>query len=270
MIAALGVALLLAFEAVSPLRRQRYPKLRRTGRNLSIAAISTLVVQGLERPIITTLCRSVERRKWGLLQRWRLPKQARLALAVVLMDYTLYVWHVLTHKVPLLWRFHQVHHIDLDLDASTAVRFHFGELALSIPYRIAQVALLGIDRGSFSLWQKFLLPSILFHHSNLRLPRRLETVLGWVIATPRMHGIHHSTIRQERDSNWSSGLAIWDVLHGTLHPPVPQPAIEIGVQPYHSPHEVTLGQVLAIPFRPVKRVKGSPSRCASAAVSRPD
>lgn len=244
----LSLAALLMLEVARPLRRQRHPRLRRTARNLSMAALSALVLQEFERPIILSLCRTIERRGWGLLQLWPLPKQARFALAVLLMDYTLYVWHVLTHKVPLLWRFHQAHHIDLDLDASTALRFHFGEIALSIPYRAAQVALLGIDRRSFSLWQTCLLPSILFHHSNLCLPRRLEAVLGWIIVTPRMHGIHHSTIRQERDSNWSSGLAIWDVLHGTLRRNVPQAVIEVGLEPYRAPADVTLGKILAVPF----------------------
>lgn len=248
MIAAFGLAVLLALEAARPLRRQRCPKLRRDGRNLSMAALNALVLQGLEQPIISTLCRNIERRGWGLLQLWRLPERARRVLAVVLMDCTLYAWHVLTHKVPLLWRFHKVHHIDLDLDASTAVRFHFGEIVLSIPYRVAQVTLLGIDRRCFSLWQKCLLPSILFHHSNLRLPRGLEAVLGWIIVTPRMHGIHHSTDRAERDTNWSSGLAIWDLLCGTLRRDVPQSAIDIGVEPYRSPEDVTLGKMLAVPF----------------------
>ena len=108
------------------------------------------------------------------------------------MDYTLYVWHILTHRVPLLWRFHAVHHVDLDLDASTALRFHFGELAVSVPYRAAQIALLGVDAEALSYWQMFLSLSVLFHHSNVRLPREFESVLSWFVVTPRMHGIHHS------------------------------------------------------------------------------
>src|SRR5215208_1822575 len=103
------------------------------------------------------------------------------------MDYTLYLWHMLTHRVPALWRFHQVHHCDLDMDASTALRFHFAEMAISVPYRAAQVAVLGVAPRPLSIWQTFLFVSILFHHSNLRLPLWLERRLSWMIVTPRMH-----------------------------------------------------------------------------------
>ena len=114
---------------------------------------------------------------------------------MLLMDYTLYVWHVLTHRVPALWRFHAVHHIDLDLDASTAVRFHFGELTLSTPWRVAQVVVIGTSPLALSIWQTGLLMSILFHHSNVELPLAIERRLGRVFVTPRMHGIHHSQVR---------------------------------------------------------------------------
>ena len=90
--------------------------------------------------------------------------------SILLLDYTLYIWHVLTHRVPFLWRFHLPHHVDLDLDASTALRFHFGEMMLAVPYRLLQVTLFGIDYRTYSIWQTFLFACILFHHSNLRLP----------------------------------------------------------------------------------------------------
>ena len=169
---------------------------------------------------------------------------------MLLMDYTLYVWHVLTHRVPTLWRFHAVHHIDLDLDASTAVRFHFGELTLSTPWRVAQVVVIGTSPLALSIWQTGLLMSILFHHSNVELPLRLERRVGRVFVTPRMHGIHHSQVRDETDSNWSSGLTLWDWLHGTLRLNVPQRAITIGVPAFQDPDDVTLPKMVALPFVP--------------------
>jgi sterol desaturase/sphingolipid hydroxylase (fatty acid hydroxylase superfamily) len=241
-------ALLAWSERRRPLRRAVEPKLTREGRNLAVASVGALALQLAERPLVGKLTALVERRRWGLLGRASLPAWVEVALAVVLLDYTLYLWHVLTHRAPFLWRFHGAHHVDLDLDASTALRFHFGELLLSVPWRAAQVLALGVSPLSFSAWQTFLLLSIMFHHSNLRLPLGVERVMNWLVVTPRMHGIHHSIVRGEADSNWSSGLTVWDRLHGTLSLNVPQEDIVIGVPAYRRPEEVVLKEVLALPF----------------------
>ena len=169
-------------------------------------------------------------------------------VSIALLDYTLWIWHRANHGVPLLWRFHLVHHIDLDLDASTALRFHFGEMALSVLFRALQVILIGPTPDALSIWQNVLFGSILFHHSNLRLPLDCERLLTLVIVTPRMHGIHHSTHRGEADSNWSSLLSVWDRLHGTYRMDRPADAIVIGVPAYQDPAEVTLGRMLLLPF----------------------
>jgi sterol desaturase/sphingolipid hydroxylase (fatty acid hydroxylase superfamily) len=165
-----------------------------------------------------------------------------------LLDYTLYVWHVLTHRVPWLWRMHVVHHADLDLDVSTAVRFHCAEMIVSVAWRAGQVVLIGVSPLALSVWQTLVLLSVLFHHSNVRLPIATERWLNRFIVTPRMHGIHHSVIEDETNSNWSSGLTIWDRLHGTLRLGVPQENILIGVPAYRRPDEVTLGKLVTMPF----------------------
>jgi sterol desaturase/sphingolipid hydroxylase (fatty acid hydroxylase superfamily) len=241
-------ALLAWAERRRPLRRAVEPKTTREGRNLAVAAVGALALQLTERPLTEKLTALVEGRRWGLLKRVSLPAWLEVALAVVLLDYTLYLWHVLTHRSPLLWRFHVAHHVDLDLDASTALRFHFGELLLSVPWRAAQVLALGVSPLSLSAWQTFLLLSIMFHHSNVRLPLGVERAVNLLLVTPRMHGIHHSTVREETDSNWSSGLTVWDRLHGTLRLNVPQEGIEIGVPAYRRPEEVELLKVLSMPF----------------------
>src|SRR5919198_2117782 len=164
----------------------------------------------------------------GFLQSFPVPGFLRPIFAIVLLDYTLYLWHVLTHRVPLLWRFHAIHHADRDLDVTTAVRFHVGEMALSIPFRAAQVRAIGASPRALTLWQALLLASILFHHSNLRLSERADRGLSCLVVTPRLHGIHHAVDPRLRESNWSNGLALWDVLHGTRMAGVPQP--EIGLQ----------------------------------------
>jgi len=240
--------LLTWLERRRPLRREVEPKLTRTARNLVVAGIGAVALQLTERPVALELAALIERHNLGLLKLLRLPVWLEIALAVALLDYTLYVWHVLTHKVPFMWRFHVAHHVDLDLDASTALRFHFGELALSVPWRAAQLIIIGVSPIAYSTWQILVFLSIMFHHSNVELPISLERWLNRLIVTPRMHGIHHSIVREETNSNWSSGLTIWDRLHGTLRLNVPQDKITIGVPAYRGPEDVELLKILPMPF----------------------
>lgn len=239
---------LMWLENRRPLRRRTESKLRRDARNLAVAGVSALALRMTEAPMAERLTKLVEQRRVGLLKAVRLPVWLETALAILLLDYTLYLWHVLTHRSPFLWRFHRAHHADLDLDASTALRFHFAEMLLSVPWRAGQITLIGVSPLSFSTWQTLLFLSILFHHSNVRLPIELERKLVRFVVTPRMHGIHHSTLREETDSNWSSGLTLWDRLHGTLRLDVPQDSVVIGIPDYRDPHEVSLLEVLAMPF----------------------
>ena len=240
--------LLVWLERRRPLRRAVEPKLRREARNLAVAAVGAAALRVTEKPVADALTALVERRRRGLLKLLGLPAWLEVALAVVLLDYTLYLWHVLTHRVPFLWRFHVVHHLDLDLDASTALRFHFAELVLSVPWRAGQILLIGVSPLALSAWQTLLFLSILFHHSNVELPLGLERRLNYFVVTPRMHGIHHSVVKEETDSNWSSGLAAWDRLHGTLRLDVPQTEVTIGVPAYRDPEEVGLSEILKLPF----------------------
>lgn len=239
---------LVWLERRRPLRAARESKLERSARNLAVAAAGAAALRLTEAPLTERLTALVERERVGLLKLARLPAWVEVAAALVLLDYTLYLWHVLTHRVPFLWRFHVVHHIDLDLDATTALRFHFAELMLSVPWRAAQVLCVGVSPLALSVWQTLLMLSVLFHHSNVRLPAGLERRLNLFVVTPRMHGIHHSTVREETDSNWSSGLTLWDRLHGTLRLDVPQDAIDIGVPGYREPREVGLTSMLTLPF----------------------
>src|SRR4029079_7727344 len=170
------------------------------------SAVSVAVIQIADRPLTRRAAAIVEARRWGLTPRLGLPRWAEEALAFLLLDYTLWVWHVLTHRWAPLWSYHAVHHVDLDLDASTGIRFHPVEMLASVPWRLAQVLLIAAWPRALGGWQSALFLSVLFHHSNLRLPLALERALALAITSPRQHGIQHAASRAEMDSNWSSLL----------------------------------------------------------------
>lgn len=231
-----------------PLRREIEPQLPHNARNFAIASAAGAATVLLEKPVTDRLTKYVEKEKIGLLKIFRLPKFLETALAVVLLDYTLYLWHVLTHKVSFLWRFHKIHHADLDLTASTAIRFHFGEISISVLFRAGQILLIGVSPNALQIWQTLLLMSVFFHHSNLRLPKNFERRLEKIITTPRLHGIHHSIVEDEMNSNWSSGLSWWDYLHGTFRDDVKQDEITIGVKEFDDINAVLLEEMLLEPF----------------------
>ena len=239
---------MLFAERIAPLRRAVETKLRRVARNLSMGGVSLAIMTLLQAPLLRPAASWIVRERVGLLQAVHWPRWIETIVAIVLLDYTLWWWHWANHRVPFFWRFHLVHHIDRDLDTSTALRFHVGELALSIPVRAAQMVIIGVDPQALWLWQTILFGSILFQHANVRLPLRVERVLVWLVVTPRMHGIHHSDRLNESNSNWSNLLSCWDYLHRTILLNVPQPDITIGVPAYSEASDVTIGRMLLLPF----------------------
>lgn len=236
-------------ETVRPLRRRIEPRVRRGIRNFATGAMSLAVVTLLQAPVLAPVAAWVAAGRIGLLNVVLLPPAASIPIAILLLDYTLWHWHRWNHRVPFLWRFHLVHHVDRDMDATTGVRFHFGEMGFSVLFRALQIAAIGPSPAAVWIYQSLLFASVLFHHSNTRLPLGVERVLVRVIVTPRMHGIHHSDWKNETDSNWSSLLSAWDYLHGTAVLSVPQNEVEIGVPAYRRPEDVTLPRILAMPFR---------------------
>ncbi len=242
------VAVLIWLETKRALRTPHENKLVRDVRNFSVAAAAGVVMQFAEVPVAFKLAELAQTKHWGILPWLPVHPAVRVVLAIAALDYTLYWWHFLTHRVPVLWRFHQVHHIDRDMDASTALRFHFGEIAISIVFRAAQMLVIGPTPAAVAAWQMFLFTCIVFHHSNVRMPVEWERRLARIVVTPRLHGIHHSVVADEVNSNWSSGLTIWDWLHATLRTDVPQDELRLGVAGFLSDRDSHLGRILALPF----------------------
>jgi sterol desaturase/sphingolipid hydroxylase (fatty acid hydroxylase superfamily) len=260
------LGLTLGLEAVRPLRRRVEAAGRHVLRNVGLAVLSLAVLTLLQTPILLPLTEWARRERVGVLNLVPLPTGIGLLLGILMLDYTLWHWHRINHVWPFLWRFHIVHHIDLDLDASTALRFHFGEMALSVVYRVLQVVVIGPSALAVGVWQLLLFVSILFHHSNLRLPLGLERALVRVVVTPRMHGIHHSVYRGEMSSNWSSLLSVWDYLHRTVVLGIPQDEVTIGVPTCREPPQVTLPRILIRPFESHPEDYGPASRVTRSGV----
>ncbi len=261
------VAGLLLWEYRKSLRRVVDSKLKRDTRNLAVAGLAAAAMQFVEFPVAMALAVRAQETQSGLLQIGPAPEWVKLIAAIALLDYTLYIWHRLTHRVAFLWRFHQVHHVDREMDASTALRFHFGEITLSVAFRVAQIWVIGPAPWSYAAWQMFLFLCILFHHANIRLPLAWERRLARIIVTPRLHGIHHSVIPEEVNSNWSSGLTVWDWLHGTLRTNVPQASIIIGVEGLRDDRDQELGNILSLPFRAAASVTPMPISRSSQPIS---
>ncbi|MFZ1743123.1 MAG: sterol desaturase family protein [Pontixanthobacter sp.] len=237
---------ILLAERKSPLRKQDKPAIPRNIRNLAMGAGCAVIVAAVEEPLTQAIAQKNLEEKRGFAQ-W-LPRPLRLVGGIAAMDYGFYWWHVATHKVPFLWRFHRVHHIDPDMDASTAVRFHPVDMLVSLPWRLAQVRLSGVSPKALRYWRGFFNLSILFHHSNMKLPDGMDEKLSAILTTPKMHGIHHSNITEQSDTNFTSGISLWDRLHGTFCDDVAQGDIDIGVDDARQ-NDIELGSALLAPFR---------------------
>ena|SRR5687767_2439928 len=183
------------------------------------------------------------------------PAWMKFVLAFLLLDYSNYIWHILLHKLPILWRFHLVHHTDLDLDISTSFRFHFGEMIGSIFFRGAAIILIGASPLMVLIYEIVFEAATQFHHSNTKLPFRLEKALNIFIVTPRMHGIHHSMVKKETDSNYSIIFSFWDRIHKTIRLNKHQNEIVTGVPAYADERELTIGKLLKLPFTSIRKWK---------------
>lgn len=240
---------LCVLERVAPLRIRKRPTLRRILVNAGVAVPAGVVSAGLIVPTATAMLAWTGSSGFGLLEWLALPAAIELVLGFVLLDLAFYWWHRANHDLPILWRFHAAHHVDPDLDVTTAARFHFGEMLFSVGFQAVQIAILGVPIAAYIAYQVVFEAGTLFHHSNWRLPRRLERLLSLLVVTPRTHGIHHSQIRAEVSSNFSVVFNLWDRLHRTLRLDVPQERIVVGIPAYDAPQDNHLGHVLGQPFR---------------------
>ena len=239
---------LLTIETRFPLRQAKQPKTKRLAINVGVSAVALAVGGYIVAPIAFSLSMRSTEKSFGLLHTVPLPFPVDLLVGFLLMDLSFYYWHRANHVIPLLWRFHNVHHVDPDLDVSTSYRFHFGEVLFSAGFRALQVYLLGISILTYLVYELFFQSATMFHHSNAQLPITFERGFNKVFVTPRMHGIHHSMIKEETNSNYSVIFSWWDSMHATRNLHVRQAEIVIGVPAYSNREDNNFFSLLVLPF----------------------
>lgn len=240
-------------ETLLPRRERRYPRGQRWWTNFGVLASSFLAVSVVTFVIpITAALAAVwaEAEGWGLFRLLELPVWIEWIIAFLVLDFVIWAQHVVTHKVPVLWRVHRVHHTDEDIDATTAIRFHPVEIVLSIFVKAAAVVLLGPPVVLVVIFEAFVNGSAMFNHANLRLPDRVDRWLRLFVVTPDMHRVHHSADNSETDSNFGFALSIWDRIFRTYtaQPKLGHVGMTIGLAEWQDEAPTRFWWSLGLPF----------------------
>lgn len=246
-------ALFALLEVVVPRKERTQPRSTRWVTNWAMTIANTLTLRAMAfvLPVMAVgAAVDAEANGWGLLNRIDLGTVPETVLAILFFDFAIWAQHLITHKVPILWRLHRVHHADRDIDVTTAIRFHPVEIALSMLLKIGLVYLIGPSALAIILFEILLNGTAMFNHANMRLPLGLDAVLRLVLVTPDMHRVHHSVHRREHDSNYGFALSIWDRLFRTYiaQPEDGHDRMTIGLQ-WQDDKPSRLGWSLALPFR---------------------
>lgn len=245
-----GFALLALWEAASSRRTLRVPRLRRWPHNLLLTFLNTLVLRLVFPGGALTAAWWAQDHHFGLFQRVAFPPSFSIPFAVITLDFFIYVQHRLFHAVPLLWKFHRMHHTDLEVDVTTGTRFHTVEMILSMAIKYGLVLALGAPPFGVFLFELILNLTSMFSHSNIGLPLGSDAILRIFIVTPDMHRIHHSVFPIETNSNFGFNLSVWDRFLGTYRPQPRdnQEKMRIGLEIFRDLRYLSLGRLLAQPF----------------------
>ena len=224
---------------------------KRQAVNIGLVVFNTAVLRLLFPLLAVGLAVIIHDAGGGLFGWLDWPLWISIPLAVILLDAAIYWQHRLMHQIPLLWRLHRVHHADLGFDATTGVRFHPLEIALSMLIKLGLIWLLGPHPVAVLVFEILLAAGALFTHADFALPRKLDKRLRWLVVTPSMHRIHHSTWQPETDSNYGFHLSIWDRLFGsyTVDPREDERHMAVGLESFREQRDQGLIALLINPFR---------------------
>ncbi|HRD77653.1 MAG TPA: sterol desaturase family protein [Hyphomicrobiaceae bacterium] len=250
--------LMAALELAWPRRRLGWSKAKRWVTNLSIVGLGAALVRVFSAiaaltavPIVATLAAAwAEARGIGLLNMVAWPAGLEVLFAVVILDFAIWLQHLLAHRIELLWLFHRMHHADVDFDVTTALRFHPVEIGLSMLYKVVWVVALGASPLAVLIFEVVLNALAMFNHANFALPLPIDRMMRGLIVTPDMHRVHHSISPREHHSNFGFNLSVWDRLFGTYNaqPAAGHEAMTIGLPPWQSEAPTGLGWSLKLPF----------------------
>jgi sterol desaturase/sphingolipid hydroxylase (fatty acid hydroxylase superfamily) len=243
-------AIMALWEIIAGRRELAQSRSKRWFANLGISVFDSLVVRLLFPAAAVGLALLAEGEGWGLLNRIELPFALSVIASVVLLDFAIYLQHVMFHAVPALWRLHMVHHSDQDFDLTTGIRFHPVEIVLSIVIKFTVIAALGPPPAAVFLFAVLLNATSMFNHGNVRLPIGIDRRLRWILVTPDMHRVHHSVEVDESNSNFGFNLPWWDRLFGTYRaqPRAGHERMRLGVEHLEQPEARGLLGLLALPF----------------------
>jgi sterol desaturase/sphingolipid hydroxylase (fatty acid hydroxylase superfamily) len=244
-------AVMAIWEVLGPRRRQPIGRGWRWPNNLGVVLVDALLVRFAFPTTAVGLALLAEAHGFGLFNAIALPAWLAVTASVILLDFAIYLQHVLFHAVPALWRLHRMHHADLELDVTTGLRFHPIEILLSMVIKLAVVAALGTPAMAVLIFEVLLNATSMFNHGNVRIPLGLDRVVRWFIVTPDMHRVHHSILSQETNSNFGFNLPWWDRLLGTYRsqPEAGHEAMTIGIEQFRDPRDLRLDRMLLQPFR---------------------
>lgn len=252
---ALGIfTVMICWEYFSPRRQQVVSRIQRWPINLGLAFFNMLFMRITVGGIAYLSAVNAGDQSWGLLNQFEAPVWLCIIISLLFLDFAIYFQHIISHKWKLLWRLHQIHHTDLEIDASTAVRFHPLEIIISMVYKVACIYLIGANPVAVIAFEIILNGTATFNHSNINLPVKIDRALRWVLITPDIHRIHHSTVQTETDSNYGFSISLWDRLFRTYvaEPEKTQTTLDIGLPNYRKQNELGLIKLLLLPFKTKK------------------
>lgn len=239
------------WEILAPRREQTISRVTRWPSNLGIVALDAALVRVLYPVGAVAVAMLVEAKGIGLLNAYAVPAWIAIPLAVIVLDFAIYLQHVLFHAVPVLWRLHRMHHADLEFDVTTGARFHPIEILLSMALKLAIVVALGAPAAAVLVFEVLLNATAMFNHSNVRIPAAIDSALRLLFVTPDMHRVHHSVVVRETNSNFGFNLSLWDRMLGTYReqPAAGQEGMTIGIEQFRDAREQRLDRMLTQPFR---------------------
>jgi len=248
----LGVLVLMVlWERLTPRRPQSIKRLIRWPNNLGLVVLNTFVVRLLFPLAGVGMALLAQAKGWGLFNIVPGPAWFAIPAGLLLLDLTIYSQHVAFHAVPLLWRLHRMHHADLEFDVTTGLRFHPGEIVVSMLVKLLAIVVLGALPIVVLAFEVVLNATSIFNHGNVRLPPRLDRVLRLLVVTPDMHRVHHSIDRRETDSNFGFNVPWWDRLFGTYRaqPALGHDRMTLGIDLFREERELWLDRMLLQPLR---------------------